>query len=178
MKVHENVFRENTARANSTSQTRPFLGYGGAVHVLTGAAVECKRSLFLSNRAYVGGAVFVHDSAFDGESLNFSRNAAFKGGVGGAAAVEISRGKNIPFLATANEQRMLFQCDVCDFDRNDGSLAGGLFSPVAAPSTGGRVSRSFARARHGSGFDVRKRQRSKDRGLPAPAAERVQHAEP
>ena len=98
------------------------------MHVQTGATVECKRSLFLSNRADVGGAVSVHDGSFEGESLNFSRNAVFKGGVGGAAAVEISKGKSIPFITIANEKRILFQCDMCNFERNNGSLAGGLLT--------------------------------------------------
>ena len=98
------------------------------MHVQTGTTVECKRSLFLSNRADVGGAVSVHDGSFEGESLNFSRNAVYEGGVGGAAAVEVSKGKNIPFLTIVNNQKILFQCDMCDFERNNGSLAGGLFT--------------------------------------------------
>ena len=109
------------------------------MHVQTGATVECKRSLFLSNRADVGGAVFVHDGSFEGESLNFSRNTVYVGGVGGAVAVEISKGKNIPFLTTTNNQKILFQCDVCNFERNNGSLAGGLFTSLLTLSLGSYV---------------------------------------
>ena len=99
------------------------------MHVMTGATVECRDSFFSLNRADVGGAVFVKDGSFEGELLNFSKNAVYEGGVGGAAAVEMSKGQNIPFLTTTNQQTILFQCSVCDFERNNGSQAGG-FSPL------------------------------------------------
>ena len=123
-KVYECTFDSNMAVANSTSQATPFLGYGGAVNIQTGSSVDCKTSLFLSNSADVGGAVFVRDGSFEGENLNFARNAVQPGGVGGAVAVEISRGKAV--LSSANRLRnIVFQCDSCDFRKNNGSLAGG-----------------------------------------------------
>ena len=95
------------------------------MHVQTGTTVECKDSLFSLNEADVGGAVYVKDGSFDGELLEFSKNAVFEGGVGGAVSVEISKGQNIPYITGANHRRILFQCDGCEFKRNNGSLAGG-----------------------------------------------------
>ena len=127
-KVYECTFDSNTAVANSTSQTTPSLGYGGAINIQTGSSVECKGSQFLSNRADVGGAVFVRDGSFEGDRVNFTRNSVQPGGVGGAVAVEISRGKDIPVLNSGNRIRnIVFQCEFCNFRKNNGSLAGGLF---------------------------------------------------
>ena len=127
-KVHGCTFESNIAVANSTSQATPFLGYGGAINIQTGSSVECKGSQFLSNRADVGGAVLVRDGSFEGEAVNFTRNSVQPRGVGGAVAVEISRGKDIPVLNSANRIRnIVFQCQFCNFNKNNGSLAGGLF---------------------------------------------------
>ena len=125
VQVHENAFKWNSARANSTDQATPFFGYGGAVHVQSGTTVECKDSLFSLNEADVGGAVFVEDGSFMGELLEFSKNAVFEGGVGGAVAVEVSKGQNIPYIAYRSFRKIIFQCDGCEFKRNNGSLAGG-----------------------------------------------------
>ena len=126
VKVYGCTFDSNTAVANSTSQATPFLGYGGAVNIQTGSSVECKYTQFLSNSADVGGAVIVRDGSFEGEHVNFSRNAVHPRGVGGGVAIEISRGKDIPVLNSGNQIRnTVFQCDHCNFEKNNGSLAGG-----------------------------------------------------
>ena len=95
------------------------------MHVQTGTTVQCKDTLFSSNRADVGGAVYVKDGSFMGELLNFSKNAVFEGGVGGAVAVEVSKGQHIPQIAYFNYRKIVLQCDGCEFKRNNGSLAGG-----------------------------------------------------
>ena len=98
------------------------------MHVQTGATVECNATSFTLNRADVGGAVFVKDGSFDGDLLNFSRNTVNEGGVGGATAVEVSKGQNIPFITSISHRKILFQCDRCEFTHNNGSLAGGYSS--------------------------------------------------
>ena len=150
-KVYGCTFESNIAVANSTSQATPFLGYGGAMNIQTGSSVECRGSQFLSNRADVGGAVFVRDGSFEGEGVNFTRNAVQPRGVGGAVAVEISRGKDIPVLNSDNQVRnILFQCEFCDFKRNNGSLAGGLPACFFLLMNHMFACRSAQRARHGS----------------------------
>ena len=133
-KVYGCIFDSNTAVANSTSQETEFLGYGGAINIQTGSSVDCKSSQFLSNNADVGGAMFVRDGSFKGEHVNFTRNAVQSGGVGGAAAVEISKGKDIPTLNSDYGLRnsdygllrnIVCQCEFCNFEKNNGSLAGG-----------------------------------------------------
>ena len=95
------------------------------MHVQTGTTIECKDSLFSSNEADVGGAVYVKDGSFMGELLEFSKNAVFEGGVGGAVAVEVSKGQHIPQIAYSNYRKIVLQCNGCEFKRNNGSLAGG-----------------------------------------------------
>ena len=100
------------------------------MNIQTGSSMECKYSQFLSNSADVGGAVLIRDGSFEGERMNFTRNAVQPRGVGGAVAVEISRGKDIPVLNSVGRQRqtprsIVFQCDYCNFEKNNGSLAGG-----------------------------------------------------
>ena len=92
----------------------------------TGSSVECTDVQFRSNSADVGGAVFVRDGSFEGTGVEFVDNAVLDGGVGGAAAVEVSKGKRIPVLNSGDYVlNIAFQCDVCHFLRNSGSLAGG-----------------------------------------------------
>ena len=88
--------------------------------------MKCNSSLFLSNRADVGGAAFVRDGTFEAEGVNFTRNSVQPRGVGGAVGVEISKGKDIPFINSAYRLRsIVFQCEFCNFEKNNGSLAGG-----------------------------------------------------
>ena len=128
VKIRGSRFESNEAIAQSASQMTPFLGYGGALHVQTGSSIDCKSSQFVLNRADVGGAVYVLNGALEGKSLNFTRNAASDEGVGGAVAVKVSKGRDIPILNYKNHRSIIFQCDECQFEKNDGSLAGGQIS--------------------------------------------------
>ena len=125
VKIRRSRFESNRAVAESASEINPFLGYGGAVHVQAGSSAECRKSKFLSNEADVGGAVFVLNGAFEGKEVDFMNNIVSPGGVGGAAAVKVSKGRDIPILNNKSHRSIIFQCDVCQFEKNNGSLAGG-----------------------------------------------------
>ena len=120
---------------------------GGAVNVATGSSAQCRNTSFLRNRAGVGGAVYVRDGSFKGELVDFIGNAVQPGGVGGAAAVAISKGKDIPDLNIDNLQRgSVFQCEFCNFEKNNGSLAGGPAHTCRCLMTAVWTSRRFARS--------------------------------
>ena len=133
-KVYRSDFESNRAVVDSTDREAAALGYGGAVNLQTGSSVECFDVRFRSNAADVGGAVFVRDGSFEGKDAEFVDNAALDGGVGGGAAVEVSRGKVVPVLNSGGYRlNIAFLCDRCCFLRNYGSLAGGAF-PLVCPS--------------------------------------------
>ena len=96
------------------------------MNIQTGSSIECKNSTFESNKANVGGAAFVRDASLFVINTNFTQNAVLSRGVGGAVAMEISKGQDVPVLNSVNRSsNIIFQCDVCDFQGNNGSLAGG-----------------------------------------------------
>ena len=118
------TFESNEAARTSSSAATPLPSNGGAVNVLSGSSAECRDTSFLTNRANVGGAMFVRDGSFEGENIRYIENMVVNG-VGGAVAVEVSRGRDIPLLNSPSRQNTIFSCDTCEFRRNNGSLAGG-----------------------------------------------------
>lgn len=102
---------------------------GGALRAGEGAGLRMDSCNFTTNTALMGGAVCVTDASMSATNTVFRRNNVTSDGVGGAVAIELSPGKDIPVINAPNTLgNLVFQCVSCSFVKNYGALRGGPIS--------------------------------------------------